>query len=64
MPKSPELTAQLQEVASAPLVCVECKAESQGKARRWRAFLVNWPCDESEPLVSCYCPACASREFD
>ena len=40
------------------LVCAECKADSDDKARGWRALQA----DDDE--VAIYCPDCAARELD
>jgi hypothetical protein len=64
MSKIPELTTGRLILAPAPLVCVECKAESEGTARGWRAYVAaGLPGEEAETFVSSYCPACAEREF-
>lgn len=41
------------------LRCAECGVESDGRARRWRAFLT---CDEPSEAAM-FCPDCAQREF-
>ena len=43
--------------------CVECGRRSAGRARGWRAYLVE---SDDNPLldeVVCYCASCAMREF-
>ena len=45
------------------LACVECGRRSAGRARGWRAYLVE---SDDNPLldeVVCYCASCAMREF-
>lgn len=43
------------------LQCVECKVESTGPARGWRALL-GLEDDDTETVVV-LCPECALREF-
>ena len=43
------------------LACAECKIESTGKARGWRALL-GLEDDDTETVVV-LCPECAEREF-
>ena len=43
------------------LECAECKIESTGKARGWRALL-GLEDDDTETVVV-LCPECAAREF-
>jgi hypothetical protein len=41
-----------------PLICAECDGESEAGAVGWRAYL------DCEDAVVCFCPECATREFD
>jgi hypothetical protein len=50
-------------VASAQLVCVECRLPADSHARGWQAHLVARDDDEEEDEVVFFCPACAAREF-
>jgi hypothetical protein len=43
------------------LVCVECRRETTGPEKGWRAVLAGGVEDELGVVV--YCPACAEREF-
>jgi hypothetical protein len=51
-------TIDPRESKDTTLVCVECEAESSGRAERWRAYL-----DTANALVF-YCPRCSVRVFD
>jgi hypothetical protein len=43
--------------------CAECGAESDERARGWRALLgEEWETDGSLFVVT-YCPSCAEQEF-
>jgi hypothetical protein len=44
------------------LECVECGMRSTC-ARGWRAFRVDLPDDDEEPVLTFYCPDCWAREF-
>jgi hypothetical protein len=44
------------------LVCVECEAESEERARGWRALLADAEFEPEEAAT--YCPDCARKEFD
>jgi hypothetical protein len=48
---------------AAPLVCVECAAESTGNAEGWRAYVAFLEEDGEPPEVVLYCPRCAEFEF-
>jgi hypothetical protein len=50
-------------VASAELVCVECRRRADSEARGWQAHLVERDDEEEEDEVVFFCPACAAREF-
>lgn len=43
------------------LICWECLTVADEQARGWRAYRADGP-DDPEPIVLCYCPACAERE--
>lgn len=50
------------EVQVHQLHCLECQAESSGKAEGWKAYVGGgYEGDPIEVLV--YCPVCAAREF-
>jgi hypothetical protein len=70
---TPPLTEELRETSGTPvdrkrktqmpLQCVECGAESD-QGYLWRAFIADdTEVDEASPLVVCYCPRCAARQF-
>lgn len=45
------------------LVCEECPRVSSVTARGWKAFRVDDPLREDEPVLVFCCPECAEREF-
>lgn len=57
-------STNVHKVAMVRLSCIECRAESDDRARGWRMYLDE---DRDEPgselLIATYCPDCAVREF-
>lgn len=47
----------------AELVCSECARIAEEDANGWQAHLVDLD-DDGEDEVACFCPNCATREFD
>jgi hypothetical protein len=45
------------------MVCWECLVVADDQARGWRAYRVEVPGQDPEPILLCYCPSCAAREF-
>ena len=50
------------QLAARRLVCIECDAVSDERARGWKAYL-GGGFDGDELEVGTYCPACADAEF-
>jgi hypothetical protein len=46
-------------LATAPIVCIECRRPWVTNAERWRLKIT----DDAEPEIVPYCPDCARREF-
>jgi len=49
-------------VASAELLCAECRRCSDSEARGWRAYLVDADDYDGDDVLF-FCPTCAAREF-
>jgi len=45
------------------LVCCECLAVADERAKSWRAYRADVPGEDPEPIVLLFCPSCATREF-
>jgi hypothetical protein len=50
------------QVGARRLVCIECEAVSDERARGWKAY-VGGGYDDDEVEVGTYCPSCAEAEF-
>jgi hypothetical protein len=46
-------------VATAPIICIECRRPWLTESERWRLKVT----DDSVPETVPYCPDCATREF-
>jgi hypothetical protein len=51
-------------IVKTDLLCVECGAIADEKAKGWRMCRTNAPDLNEQPDLAAYCPKCAAREFD
>jgi hypothetical protein len=45
------------------MLCWECLSVADERAKGWRAYRVDVPGEDPEPIIVFYCPGCAEREF-
>jgi hypothetical protein len=45
------------------MLCWECLTVADDRAKGWRAYRVDVPGEDPEPIIVFYCRGCAEREF-
>jgi hypothetical protein len=50
-------------IVKTELVCAECGASAENRARGWRMYRADLEDENDHPELVAYCPECAAREF-